>query len=642
MTSSRIVYFGCFLFFIRVSETESLASTILTVGEGRQVVLKLSDDDSSETPITKQYIQLGARNSTSISVAPATLEGISFVIFQAHSHTLPTTLSLDKVPTAKNSWSGCNIGLVKRVQGSVEPSVYIFNSNNEDLMILIAVIGYPSSVPIPGGCNMEFPVEISPFLNMSANIDLTVVSFQRASSPPSTSGVSSANCVTSGIASAFVAAVEYEMYYRDLPEGDLTEDTYFDILQSSLAVEEIRQSATQVRNFDSHQKPEGFFNSFPGMGMVYYVIVYPKGLPLQAAAYVPITTYACDIELVQATGEHSCNGITTWFGWLLCAFSLFLGLLISVRGHRCFALQAFVMGTLSGAFVSFIIIRALASNASPQVLLPSVSIVSVVIGILWLLIWWYQGIPILTVLLSGLNAGLLLTAFAFSSRLVNFSVFRNDFNFWSSIASGCLLVPILLLGFAKLLSVFACALLGSFGVVVALDRYFGSTLAFTILNIVRRGTVENFDAAIILWPLQITDIVLLSLLALLFVGTFYIQWRSERGRAPFPPPRLPPLPLLPDGPPPSYASVVGTPDREPLLGGRRLQRDDSVQGMLFQAYSATAASSPRPTAVSRSSAASAVPEGLYSASLERGMAHVSIPRPTADNNDKPSAPQGLD
>ena len=54
------------------------------------------------------------------------------------------------------------------------------------------------------------------------------------------------------------------------------------------------------------------------------------------------------------------------------------------------------------------------------------------------------------------------------------------------------------------LSIVSCSLLGTFGVIVAFDRYFGSTLAFAVLNLVRRATVPGFESVVILWPIQVT------------------------------------------------------------------------------------------------------------------------------------------
>lgn len=93
-----------------------------------------------------------------------------------------------------------------------------------------------SVAPIPGGCNMEFDIEVSPYQRLRAENKMIIVDTQPASIlAPDGSPVS---CEKS--------LVQYKMYRLYLPRQDFTPDTYFNAIASMLTTQDISQNADEV------------------------------------------------------------------------------------------------------------------------------------------------------------------------------------------------------------------------------------------------------------------------------------------------------------------------------------------------------------------------------------------------------------
>lgn len=87
--------------------------------------------------------------------------------------------------------------------------------------------------PIPGGCNLVFQNEVSPYLKVHGSNYFFSVEFQ----PPSIEGhMCEAN------------AVEAEMYYYYLTPWDFSEATYFEGLNNMITVENILKYGNKVIN----------------------------------------------------------------------------------------------------------------------------------------------------------------------------------------------------------------------------------------------------------------------------------------------------------------------------------------------------------------------------------------------------------
>lgn len=86
--------------------------------------------------------------------------------------------------------------------------------------------------PIPGGCNMEFSVEVAPYLEVSYTSALIKVKSQLASPPAPFS------CTT--------GSMDYQVFHLYLEERDFESTSYFDGIRKMLTVNRIQQHGKKV------------------------------------------------------------------------------------------------------------------------------------------------------------------------------------------------------------------------------------------------------------------------------------------------------------------------------------------------------------------------------------------------------------
>lgn len=130
-------------------------------------------------------------------------------------------------------------------------------------------------------------------------------------------------------------------------------------------------------------------------------------------------------------------------------------------------------------------------------------------------------------------------------------IFRNDENFWLTFVGISIVTMIILSGMFSIGHRLGCVLLGSYAVIVASNYYLGGYFQYIMINTIRRGTVKNFNMAVIDHPYQwkgnfciviltmklnvnVSDMLQTVVWALLaWIGN-YIQKKTQKGRAPFP------------------------------------------------------------------------------------------------------------
>lgn len=88
--------------------------------------------------------------------------------------------------------------------------------------------------PIPGGCNMELNVNNAPYLSVSEDFNLIVLE------------AAPARVSTKEDCDAESQAITHDFYHMYMPESDLTNETYFDMIKSMVTVEGILQNGQKV------------------------------------------------------------------------------------------------------------------------------------------------------------------------------------------------------------------------------------------------------------------------------------------------------------------------------------------------------------------------------------------------------------
>ncbi|CAH1781857.1 unnamed protein product [Owenia fusiformis] len=281
-----------------------------------------------------------------------------------------------------------------------------------------------------------------------------------------------------------------------------------------------------------HGKTRLLFARYPNIATYYTVIVrnlFNNGTGW--SSYVPVVSDGCH---TQSTGWFNCGETYNLAARIVCTVVGVIGLFLCFFGHRFFRTEMFLVGATSTLLVSYILVLKYSTFSNiGQYITTGVS--GLVGGILWFTFWYFVGIPVLSVLLIGLLLGYLISSIAFNlTPLGDLDYWATEFNYGMAFTCGILVVPVLLLAFTKQLNIIATSILGSFAVVVAIDVYIGSYMAYIIQDSIRKATIEDFRLVHTKPPFQTRDMILCVIWVLLTIcGISFQNWR-EKDRKPFP------------------------------------------------------------------------------------------------------------
>ncbi|KAK7834004.1 hypothetical protein U0070_004985 [Myodes glareolus] len=423
----------------------------------------------------------------------------TFLLFQIHSQYQNTTVSFTKTLLPGTSGTGNDRGLVFILRPEQTTCTWYLETKDAKPVQNVAIpLSYSERDPIPGGCNLEFDLDIDPNIYLDYNPFETTIKFApanlgyaRGAEPPPCD-------VSTGQESRW--RLRYDVYQYFLPEGDLTEASLLQHLQRMVQVPQVKASAVKVVTLTADDKTTVSFSSLPGQGVIYNVIVWDPTLNT-SAAYVPVHTYACSLE----------SG-----------------------GGSCASPELFFIGFIFVGFFFYIVITRLTS-LKYDVRLALTAVAGSIGGILLVASWWRFGTLTLCMLCVGLVLGFLVSSGIFFTPLGNLNVFRDDGVFWVTFSCIALLIPVIFLGCLRILNILACGVLGSYSVVLAVDSYTFTSLSYITLNVLRRALNTAFRGALLRAPFQTNDFIVLAVWGMLAVSGITLQIRRERGQPPFPP-----------------------------------------------------------------------------------------------------------
>lgn len=462
---------------------------------------------------------------------------VRYVLFQAHSQVAPLLMQYETFqgvsPTSFTDdlvfgsyVNSTNAGLAVLLEpNSVSAAVYVTNPHPENVSAAVVVAAYSQQAPIPGACNMEFDVEIAPYLRISYDRLKTTMDYQRANLgyprtqyfPPSCDQTS--NMLT------------YHIYQYFMTEHNMGEDEYFNAIDAMLTANSVEVKALPGAILYTGPYSRAAFSVIPGQGVVYNVIVRDARNSALVAAYTPAATYNCDLT----SGRDSCNILIRPFGWIFCVFCAMIGFFLCFTGHRFFKIEMFVFGFLATSMITFIFITKF-TDSDYSVRVSMTILTGVVGGLAWVALWWFAGVPIISVLLVGLDLGFLIACVAFYTPFGDLDVMRNDLNYWTSFACIMLIPATFLLCVIHKLSIIGCAVVGSYGTILLIDRYLGTSLIYIVINVMKRAVISDFSLLNTSTPFQISEICLCGVWAFMAIAGITVQVVRERKRPPFPPP----------------------------------------------------------------------------------------------------------
>ncbi|XP_076334845.1 transmembrane 7 superfamily member 3-like [Tachypleus tridentatus] len=451
---------------------------------------------------------------------------VRFLVFEAHTQKYSLIISSKAdLRESGQSANGSDVGLVSilnRYESHVK--MWLYNINSEEITALVNITPYQSRAPVPGGCNMEFPAQISPFLRIYSSSVHTRVEFQHARVTDTR-----VQPLISCDRSIFI--LSYDLYVHFLPENDFSEMSYLNGIQAMISLANVKKYGTKVKTFNQSPKTRVILLSYPGQGVIYNVLVrYTRDNELYEAVYVPGSTYGCSFH----SEVDGCGQLTGDLAMVLAIVMAIVGLFICFRGHRFFKTEMMYFGFLASAFLTFVLL-----TRFTEIGITGRNILTVILGImgglLWVAIWWIFGVPVISMLLVGLVIGFLLTSVVFFTPVGNVELLRDDFSYWLIFSCGILFIPIMSLLFQKLLSIVGSSIMGGYAFIVVIDRYIGTTLSYIILNVVKRAVRDDLSYAFNSYPFQTNDIILSITWGFLAVFGICFQLYTEKGRSSFPP-----------------------------------------------------------------------------------------------------------
>uniref|UniRef100_A0A8C0E6N2 Transmembrane 7 superfamily member 3 n=1 Tax=Bubo bubo TaxID=30461 RepID=A0A8C0E6N2_BUBBB len=455
---------------------------------------------------------------------------VTVVIFQVHAQQSDVVISFDKNPSVNSSGTGVDKGLVSILRPQQSVCTWYLRSLVASQVLSTAIsIPYMEKDPIPGGCNLEFDLEVDP----NIYLDYTLVDIHIKFAPANlgyTRGANPPSC-DSGTGQNSRWRLRYDVYRYFLPENDLSEMVLMSHIQKMSEVQSIKANGIKMLTLTTDDKTNVYFSSLPGQGVIYNIIVWDP-LWNTSAAYIPVHTYACSFV------ECSSNPFFLLVGKLstkvfFTALAV-LGLFTCFFGHRFWKTDLVFMGFIFTAFFFFVFITRV-TGLGYDLRLTLTAVAGIIGGLFLVASWWRFGSVLLSMFVIGLVLGFLFSSTVFFTPLGDYRVFRDDVVFWVTFSSVALMIPVLFVGCPRILNILASGIVGSYAVILAIACYVYTSLAYITLDLLRRVLNDYFSRAYTNVPFQTNDFIILSVWTMLALSGVTVQLRRERSEVPFPP-----------------------------------------------------------------------------------------------------------
>ncbi|XP_008546699.1 transmembrane 7 superfamily member 3 [Microplitis demolitor] len=457
---------------------------------------------------------LSALKKTSVLISNIPPE-LSFIIIQVHAQETNLTLDIQNAQNKITQINGSNIGLQLDSKAISFTQINVINNNNKTVPALIAITAYTLQAPVPGGCNMEFDIEVSPYQKLLLTNSTVIIDSQPAS-------VSLINGLKLPCEKNLIT---YEAYRLYTDESDFSNETYFSTIIKMLTVDNIVKNGDKVPTLFYTSPMRRIYSLYPGVGSAYVMIATFKN---HSSAYVPIFSYSC----TPFSDDKSCYYLNTTISKVLCASVLFFGIFLTFITRRRYEVELFLLGCLAGGIVGYTIFQ---DNELDSKLTINLSIIiGIIMGLLLVILWCIKGMPCIGILQASLFLGALVASTAYLGMPDGQLPLVNDTIFWIIYVTIIIIVLLLLCIFSPNSNIICCAFIGAFAIILPIDYWIGSSLKYIIINTVRRITIHGFNVAIIHPPFQSKDIWLSIFWVLLALQSIHLQRKRLNGTPIFP------------------------------------------------------------------------------------------------------------
>jgi len=473
-------------------------------------------------PVHREPLLINISRLSTVRIISKLEDKDKFLVFEAHCRTSRILMSYVEDLSESNFVNSTGPALIYQNDGMKsgirDPGVYIQNPHNYSVQVLALVKAYTSDDPVPGLCDTKYIFSKSaPFLTLDFNIAIIRLNFTRASLPGP-----DFECIRPKL-------VQYKVYQVYLPmKGckDGSKDEQFECaIKNFSEIDDIEANGRQVHSLGRNMN-RLVFASYSPMGSMYAVIAEQGN---GSSVYALGHTYGCHVD--PQTGEcpdtqHTTTKVT-------CAICIFMGLVMGFAGHRFFITSQFFFGFYAGAFVGFILLNSAGINFQETFWLTVLC--GFTMAFMVSSLWFFLGIPVLSVLLPTLEVGIILASSILFLPYLNTPALTNDSYYWLVFVCLMLAVPVILLAFTQKASILSCVIVGSTVIAIPVDIFLGTGLRFIFVNVVRRASVPRFHEALIVPFMQTEDLMVVACWLAVLIAALVTQLLVERRKPPFPP-----------------------------------------------------------------------------------------------------------
>ncbi|KAG8543239.1 hypothetical protein GDO81_025140, partial [Engystomops pustulosus] len=233
-----------------------------------------------------------------------------------------------QIPSVNDSVTGVDPGLITALITNQTLCTWYLETTSPDPLLASAItLPFTETDPIPGGCNLEFSLDVDPNVYLQYNLYETVIMFAPANLGHAREETPAACDVQMGQGSRW--RLQYDVYQYFLPENNLNDSDLLAHLQKMTLTPDITANGVKLATLTSSDRTTMSFSTVPGQGVIYNVVVRDPVLNT-SAAYVPVHTYACSftdpMDNCRTLGQ-----VSTKVFFTVCAI---FGLFICFFGHR--------------------------------------------------------------------------------------------------------------------------------------------------------------------------------------------------------------------------------------------------------------------------------------------------------------------
>ncbi|XP_032361643.1 transmembrane 7 superfamily member 3 [Etheostoma spectabile] len=470
-----------------------------------------------------------SQNETVQAVVSRIPPEVAFITLQFHTQHRNATLSYTRMPGLGLSLTAVDLGLLSGLQpGQVSLSLFLSSPDGDTVAGTGVILPYSSTDPVPGACNIEFNLDIDPNVYIHYNLYETTIRFA-----PANLGYERGETPLACDESTETTTrwrLQYDIYQYFLPENDLSERSLFNGIQAVANIQGMMENGKRVLTLLSSDLSMAVFNSIPGQGVIFSVVVRDPVLNT-SASYVSAHTYACSFAST-LDGCQTLGKISTKLFFTVAGLA---GLFVCFFGHRFFKCELFCMGFSFAMFSFFVLIRR-TTGLDYDMCLALSAVIGVVGGVLLVMSWWRFGSVMACIFVVGLMLGFLIASTVLFTPLGDLDLFRrSDAVFWVTFCCIMLIVPLFFVRWPREGNIVTCGIVGAYAVILAVNAYVYTSLSYITLNILKRFLNNNFSAAFTDVPFQTIDYILITVWVVLAVCGIVLQLYRERSRPFFPP-----------------------------------------------------------------------------------------------------------